>query len=70
MDGQDMLPDRLVRAFWNRPANAAEDIAIRGEIGRDAPAIGAHALACDGALFSVEPSHFTALMLREAGRER
>ena len=51
MDGQDMLPDRLVRAFWNRPANAAEDIAMRGEIGRDAPAIGAHALARDGALF-------------------
>ncbi|MBT9372897.1 hypothetical protein [Rhizobium sp. CSW-27] len=70
MDGHDILPDRLARAFWNRSASEAEGVAMRGEIERDAPAIGAHSLGRDNALFSVEPAHFAALMLREACRER
>ncbi|MDQ0456761.1 hypothetical protein [Rhizobium paknamense] len=64
MEGcNDNLPDLLAQAFWDRPATPSERIAMLGEVARDAGAIGRHSSG-DG-LFSVEPAHFLALMLKE-----
>ncbi|MBB4008304.1 hypothetical protein [Allorhizobium taibaishanense] len=65
MTVREDLAELLARAFWSRSVTEAERLAMQAEIARDARAIGIHSYGRDGGLFSVEPSHFQGLMLRE-----
>ncbi|MCM2293889.1 hypothetical protein NAC44_16300 [Allorhizobium sp. BGMRC 0089] len=56
----------LTRIYWGRPANAAEQRAMADEMQRDSTAIAPCAHGTSGALFTVEPAHFTRLLMERA----
>jgi uncharacterized protein (DUF2132 family) len=67
MDIKD-IADALAQTYWARPSVEAELVAMAGEMVRDSAAIAPSPLGKGGALFTIEPAHFDALMLGEAKR--
>jgi hypothetical protein len=57
----------LAEAYWSRPAVEPELVAMSGEIARDSAWVAAISMADETDIFSLEPAHYAALMLKEAG---
>ncbi|WP_137131118.1 hypothetical protein [Rhizobium sp. FY34] len=58
----------LAESYWGRHASEPELLAMTGELRRDSASIAPSALGRGGALFTVEPAHYDALMQAEAKR--
>jgi hypothetical protein len=57
----------LAEAYWSRPAAEPELVAMSGEIARDSAWVATVGREGGADIFSLEPAHYTALMLKEAG---